>query len=128
MEYICINAFSIYTPKVVVISRRYSVHLKTHTFKWRFFLWIWVAIQIYFTQCIFIHIIILINDNIDWFNVIWFALHISHKKTRFVRVHIMHEEIEQFYVLYFHGVKECVIKIQLRERVIIYYMWYIFLK
>jgi len=27
----------------------------------------------------------------------------------------MQEEIEQLYVLYFHGVKECVIKIQLRE-------------
>ena len=78
----------------------HSVHLKTHTFKMLFFILNWVAIFIYFAQCTFIHIILLINAQIDWFRVIRFALHLSRQKTHLVRGHNMHKEIEQCYAIY----------------------------
>ena len=74
----------------------HSVQLKTHILKWRFFLWIWAEILIYFAQWIFIHNMLLINAYFDWFKVIRFALHISRQKTLLVRGHNMIEEIEQF--------------------------------
>jgi len=49
--------------------------------------------NLFCTSYIYTHTI-LINSNIVGFNVIRFALHLSRQKTRLVRGHHMHEEIE----------------------------------